>query len=117
MGVLLSYLRAKNKRQRKTCTLAESVIPSKRHPVADHHSNPYLFGQKAVHDKDQCSLQAAEDGEHICYNNGVLLKQEGSEHPHQTQYTCLGYSGHCESSGEETEEGRVEIRQRTESQK
>lgn len=68
---------------------------------------PYLFRQEAVHDKDQSSLQAVEDGEDVRYNDGVLLKQEGAEHPHQSQYTCLGYSRHRKSSGEETGEGGV----------
>lgn len=91
--------------QRKTCTPVETVNHSERHPESDQHSNLYLFGQKAVHDEDECSLQAVEDGEDVCHDNGVLLKQEGSEHPHQAQYTCLGYGCHGESPGEETEDG------------
>lgn len=105
MSVLLSYLRAKNKRQRKTSTLVRTVIPRKRYPVADQLLNLYLFGQKAVHDEDECSLQAVEDGEDILYSNGVLFKQEASEHPHQAQNACLGYGRHCESPGEEREDG------------
>lgn len=83
-----------------------------RYPVAEQRSFLYLFRQEAVHDKDQGSLQAVEDGEDVCDNDGVLLKQEGSEHPHQTQNTHLGYSCHCKSSGEGTEKG--ECRDKTE---
>lgn len=56
-----------------------------------------LFGQQAVHDEDQCSLQAVEDSEDICHYYAVIFKHEGSEHPHQTQYANLGDSCHGES--------------------
>lgn len=56
-----------------------------------------LFRQQAVHDEDQRSLQAVEDSEDVCKRCGPLLKQEGPEHPHQTQYAHLGNSCHCES--------------------
>lgn len=65
-----------------------------------------------MHDKDQSSLQAVEDGEDIRDNDGVLLKQEGSKNPHQTQNARLGYSCHCKSSGEGKEDG--ECRDETE---
>lgn len=58
----------------------------------------HLFRQQAVHDEDQCALQAVEDSENIRdLNRRILLEQEDPRHPHQTQNTHLGYSCHCES--------------------
>lgn len=60
----------------------------------------YLFRQQTVHDEDQRSLQAVEDSEDIHHRDGALFKHEGPEHPHQTEYTHLGDSCHCESSAD-----------------
>lgn len=57
----------------------------------------HLFRQQAVHDEDQCSLQAVEDSEDVCFHRGALFKQEGPKHPHQTQDAHLGDGCHCES--------------------
>lgn len=104
MGVLISHLGSTEQNPKEnTHTGQVCVIPGLS--VAEQRSILYLFRQEAVHDKDQSSLQAVEDGEDVCDNDGVLLKQEGSEHPHQTQDTRLGYSCHCKSSGENTEVG------------
>lgn len=66
-----------------------------------------LFRQQAVHDKNQCSLQAVEDSKEVCCHccTDALFKQKGPKHPHQTQYTQLGNSCHCESPAEEEGEG------------
>lgn len=101
---LLPASKEQKTKENKHTGLVRTVIPRKRYPVADQLLNLYLFGQKAVHDEDECSLQAVEDGEDILYSNGVLFKQEASEHPHQAQNTCLGYGRHCESPGEERED-------------
>lgn len=51
-----------------------------------------------MHDEDQGTLQAVEDGEDVCDRRHPLAEQEGSKHPHQSQYAHLGDGGDCESS-------------------
>lgn len=74
-------------------------------PVTRIHTHTatvsYLFGQQAVHDEDQRSLQAVEDSESICNCYGPVFEHKGPKHPHQTKYTHLGDSCHRESSVEE----------------
>lgn len=51
-----------------------------------------------MHDEDQGTLQAVEDGEDVCDRRRALAEQEGSKRPHQSQYAHLGDGGDCESS-------------------
>lgn len=51
-----------------------------------------------MHDEDQGTLQAVEDGEDICEGRRALAEQEGPKHPHQSQYAHLGDGSDCESS-------------------
>lgn len=58
----------------------------------------HLLRKQTMHDEDQRSLQAVQDSEDISHNHGAFFKQEGTEHPHQTQYAHLGNCSDCESS-------------------